>query len=211
MGEGADNLSPATTPRLRQLQQMLQRQPDDPFLLYAAAMEHKKGGDSEQALELFGQVLERDPNYCYAYYTRAETDCGICSGRVDDCSCIGSVRDSLSGPVAMTMMIAAAISSKMKMMYAPMLPLDTVFAIGMNTPVAFDAAWNKVTSNRLPFVPLYSQVYSTDTTVVCTINQAKATVSQCVRYFGRCQIPQIKPRISAEVSAPYFACKRGRT
>src|SRR6185503_19920543 len=132
---------------------------------------------------------------------------------MDGClsTCIDSVRDSCSGPVAMTMMMAAVISSKMKMMYEPMLPLDTVFAIGMNTPVAFDAAWNKVTSNKLPFVPLYSQVYSTDATVVCTINEAKETVSQCVRNFGRCQNPQITPRISAEVRALYFTCKRGST
>ena len=72
MGEGADNLSPATTPRLRQLQQMLQRQPDDPFLLYGVAMEHKKAGDAEKALEFFGRVLQRDPNNCYAYYQGAQ-------------------------------------------------------------------------------------------------------------------------------------------
>src|SRR5262245_16080024 len=112
---------------------------------------------------------------------------------------MGSVRDNRSGPVAMTMMIAARTSSKTKIIYAPMLPLDNVFAIGINTPVAFVAAWNKVTSSRLPFVPLYNHVYRTDATVVCTINQANETVSQCVRYFGRCQNPQMTPTISAEV------------
>jgi Tfp pilus assembly protein PilF len=76
MGEGADNVSDETsgppTPRMRQLRQMLQRQPDDPFLLYGLAMEHKKAGEPGNALEYFDQVLRRDPNYCYAYYQRAQ-------------------------------------------------------------------------------------------------------------------------------------------
>ena len=55
---------------MRQLQQMLQRQPDDPFLLYGLAMEHKKAGDAAQALEYLGRVTQKDPNYCYAYYQR---------------------------------------------------------------------------------------------------------------------------------------------
>ena len=55
---------------MRQLQQMLQRQPDDPFLLYGVAMEHKKAGDAGAALEYLQQVTAKDPNYCYAYYQR---------------------------------------------------------------------------------------------------------------------------------------------
>jgi Tfp pilus assembly protein PilF len=72
MGEGADNLPATSTPRMRQLQQMLQRQPDDPFLLYGVAMELKKAGDSAGALEYFARVLRRDPNYCYAYFQQAQ-------------------------------------------------------------------------------------------------------------------------------------------
>lgn len=71
MGEGVDEVPGAVTPRMRQLQQMLQRQPDDPFLLYGMGMEYKKAGDAGRALEYFDQVLQRDPNYCYAYYQRA--------------------------------------------------------------------------------------------------------------------------------------------
>jgi Tfp pilus assembly protein PilF len=71
MGEGSDNVA-ASTPRMRQLQQMLQRQPDDPFLLYGMAMEYKKADEPARALEYFGKVLRRDPNYCYAYYQRAQ-------------------------------------------------------------------------------------------------------------------------------------------
>lgn len=55
---------------MRQLQQMLQLQPDDPFLLYGMAMEHKKGGDSAAALEYLRRVTQKDPDYCYAYYQR---------------------------------------------------------------------------------------------------------------------------------------------
>jgi Tfp pilus assembly protein PilF len=57
---------------MRQLRQMLQRQPEDPFLLYGMAMEYKKAGDAGRALEYFDHVLRRDPNYCYAYYQRAQ-------------------------------------------------------------------------------------------------------------------------------------------
>ena len=55
---------------MRQLQQMLQRQPDDPFLLYGMALEHKKSGDAAAALDYLGRVTQKDPNYCYAYYQR---------------------------------------------------------------------------------------------------------------------------------------------
>ena len=56
--------------RLRQLQKMLERQPDDPFLLYGVAMEHKKAGDAAGALDYLRRVTQKDPNYCYAYYQR---------------------------------------------------------------------------------------------------------------------------------------------
>ena len=72
MGEGADNIPAALSPRMRQLQQMLLRQPDDPFLLYGMAMEYKKADEPARALQYFDQVLRRDPNYCYAYYQRAQ-------------------------------------------------------------------------------------------------------------------------------------------
>ena len=55
---------------MRQLQKMLERQPDDPFLLYGVAMEHKKAGDAANALEFLRRVTQTDPNYCYAYYQR---------------------------------------------------------------------------------------------------------------------------------------------
>jgi len=54
--------------RMQQLQQMLQREPNDPFLLYGLAMEHKKTNDLPRAIELLQQVIQVDPGYCYAYY-----------------------------------------------------------------------------------------------------------------------------------------------
>lgn len=59
---------PALTDRMRQLQLMLQRQPNDPFLLYGLALEYKKAGDPANALQYLQRVTQNDPNYCYAYF-----------------------------------------------------------------------------------------------------------------------------------------------
>src|SRR4051812_18517384 len=59
--------------RLVQLQKLLERTPDDPFLLYGIAMEHKNAGDTKTALEFFRRVLERDSGYLYAYHQRGLT------------------------------------------------------------------------------------------------------------------------------------------
>src|SRR3954471_6091713 len=58
--------------RLAQLQKMLEKTPDDPFLLYGIAMEHKKSGDAARAIEFFDQTVRFDPAYCYAYYQRGQ-------------------------------------------------------------------------------------------------------------------------------------------
>jgi predicted Zn-dependent protease len=71
-GEGEDGMAEAVSPRMRQLRAMLERQPDDPFLLYGVAMEFKKADDAARALEFFAKVVQRDPNYCYAYYQQAQ-------------------------------------------------------------------------------------------------------------------------------------------
>ena len=57
-------------PRLEQLQKLLEREPDDTFLLYGIALEHKKAGDFDQALHFLSRVTELDPGYCYAYHQR---------------------------------------------------------------------------------------------------------------------------------------------
>jgi predicted TPR repeat methyltransferase len=45
---------------------MLAKSPDDPFLLYALAMECRKT-DAAQALKLLERVIQLDPAQCYAY------------------------------------------------------------------------------------------------------------------------------------------------
>lgn len=60
----------AGSPRMQQLRKMLERQPDDPFLLYGLAMEFKKAGDALRALEYFDRTIAKDAGYCYAYYQR---------------------------------------------------------------------------------------------------------------------------------------------
>jgi Tfp pilus assembly protein PilF len=56
--------------RLEQLQKMLEREPNDTFLLYGLALEYKKGNELDRALELLKQVTQIDPGYCYAYHQR---------------------------------------------------------------------------------------------------------------------------------------------
>jgi Tfp pilus assembly protein PilF len=56
-----------TTDRMTKLQHMLQKQPHDPFLLYALALEYKKIGQYHQALQYLGRVLQEDPGYCVAW------------------------------------------------------------------------------------------------------------------------------------------------
>lgn len=54
--------------RLEQLRQMLEKEPLDPFLNYAIALEHAKVGDVARAIGIIEQVLSRDENYLGAYY-----------------------------------------------------------------------------------------------------------------------------------------------
>lgn len=61
-----------TTERLQKLLTMLEREPNDTFLLYGVAMEHKKLNELGKALEHLNQVIQRDPGYCYAYH-----QCGL--------------------------------------------------------------------------------------------------------------------------------------
>jgi len=58
--------------RLNQLQAMLQKSPDDTFLLYGLAMEHKKREQGQTALEYLQKVIQLDPQYCYAYFQQGQ-------------------------------------------------------------------------------------------------------------------------------------------
>ena len=54
--------------KLQKLQQMLEKQPNDTFLLYGIAMEHKKASDWKTAIDFFDRAIQSDVNYCYAYF-----------------------------------------------------------------------------------------------------------------------------------------------
>ena len=58
----------ASDDRMSKLRAMLERQPNDTFLLYAVALEHKKAHQADEALRYLGRVLEQDPGYCVAYH-----------------------------------------------------------------------------------------------------------------------------------------------
>ena len=58
--------------KLPQLQAMLEKQPSDPFLLYAIAMEYKKANDFAKSLNFLDRTIAADPNYCYAYFQRGQ-------------------------------------------------------------------------------------------------------------------------------------------
>ena len=63
---------PAVSDRMSKLQGMLQKQPQDTFLLYGLGMEYKKAGDPARAVEHFDRVIAIDPGYCYAYHQKGQ-------------------------------------------------------------------------------------------------------------------------------------------
>src|SRR5258705_10163166 len=62
----------AASERMKSLEKMLEREPNDLFLLYAIALEHKKAGEFADALKYLGEVLKRDALYCVAYQQAAQ-------------------------------------------------------------------------------------------------------------------------------------------
>jgi len=62
-----------TSDKLDKLLAMLDREPLDPFLLYAAGMEHKKLGNTASAIDFFSRTVAVDSSYCYAYFQRGQT------------------------------------------------------------------------------------------------------------------------------------------
>lgn len=58
--------------RLEQLHRLLEKSPKDPFLTYGIALEHKKLGEFEKAVEWLDRTILVDPNYCYAYYQKGQ-------------------------------------------------------------------------------------------------------------------------------------------
>src|SRR3954447_20350682 len=68
----SDTMSNVTSEKLQQLFKLLEREPNDTFLLYGVGMEYKKLGAPDKAIEHFDRVLKTDPNYCYAYYQKGQ-------------------------------------------------------------------------------------------------------------------------------------------
>ena len=58
--------------RLEQLHRILERTPNDPFLTYGIALEHKNAGEPQVALEWLDKTLALDARYCYAYYQKGQ-------------------------------------------------------------------------------------------------------------------------------------------
>lgn len=96
--------------RLTQLQKLLALTPADPFLLYGVALEHKKAGDADKAIDFLRQTLVADQNYCYAYYQlgqvsesigdveaarRAYNDGVVAAGRAGDGHAASEIKGAL--------------------------------------------------------------------------------------------------------------------
>jgi tetratricopeptide (TPR) repeat protein len=54
--------------RLKQIQDMLEKEPDDDFLNYALAVELEVVGDQTKAIGQLEKLLKRNPSYLGAYY-----------------------------------------------------------------------------------------------------------------------------------------------
>ena len=62
-----------TTSRLQQILAMLADEPNDPELRYMLAMEHVSGGDDEEAVRCFQELLSATPDFPPAYHQGART------------------------------------------------------------------------------------------------------------------------------------------
>lgn len=54
--------------RLKMIETMLETNPKDSFLHYAAALEHQAKGDSQQAIKILRGIIKNDPEYLASYY-----------------------------------------------------------------------------------------------------------------------------------------------
>lgn len=57
-----------STNRMELIEEMLEKNPDDTFLNYAAALEYKKDGHPAKAIEVFRKIIDTDPEYLPTYY-----------------------------------------------------------------------------------------------------------------------------------------------
>jgi tetratricopeptide (TPR) repeat protein len=54
--------------RLELLREMLEKDPKDPFLHYALALEYIKGADTDKAIEVLIALTHESPDYLASYY-----------------------------------------------------------------------------------------------------------------------------------------------
>lgn len=69
-------------PTLDQLLAVLERSPDDAFILYGVAMEHAKLGDHDTALVYFDKAIEADATNPYHFFHKARSLETL--GRIDE-------------------------------------------------------------------------------------------------------------------------------
>ena len=53
---------------MEMITEMLEKNPDDTFLNYAAALENKKANKPKKAIRIFKKIVSQDPNYLATYY-----------------------------------------------------------------------------------------------------------------------------------------------
>ncbi len=75
--------------RMAQLTKMLDADPNDPFITYALAMEHRKADALEDAVKWFDRTIALDADYFYAYFHKAraldetgETETALACARI---------------------------------------------------------------------------------------------------------------------------------
>jgi len=54
--------------RLKMIEEMLDTHPDDPFLHFASALEHRKAGNKEKATQILEALIFNIPEYLGSYY-----------------------------------------------------------------------------------------------------------------------------------------------
>ncbi len=69
-------------PTVEQLQELLEKEPDDPFLNFGLSMALISAGETEAALESFDRTLGLDPQYVPAHFQKGRLLADV--GRMDE-------------------------------------------------------------------------------------------------------------------------------
>ena len=54
--------------RLKMILELQEKDPNDPFLAYAAALEYQKKGEHDEAIQRLQKLMSDDPEYLGTYY-----------------------------------------------------------------------------------------------------------------------------------------------